>query len=343
MPVTIKDIASKSNFSVTTVSRALAGHHDVSEQTRQHITKIAEELGYRPNVIARQLQSQRTNTIGFIMPPHEEYAEGNIFSILIRGMASATMNSNYDILISASQHQPSELEAYARVAGGKRVDGMIVARIYQDDPRLAYLDSIECPYVVFGRNVPQEDSAFNYIDVDSQHGIQLLVTHLVEQGYRDIAIILPPRHVASTTYRLAGYRDALAQFGIPFRESYCSYTAMSVESGRQAAHALLARGEAIDAIIGCTDWMALGALAAAKERGLSVGSTFAVVGYDDIPAARHAYPPLTTIRQPIFEIGAQLTKTLIQLIDEPQPTAEFAQRLIEPQLIVRESSGRQRM
>lgn len=339
MPITLKDIASKSGYSVTTVSRALTGYDDVSESTRDHILQIANDLGYRPNHIARQLQGQRTQTIGLIMPARDHTTQDDFFSILLKGITYEAARNGYDILISAPSQEAEEMDAYHRIAGGRRADGIIIARTYRDDKRIEYLTSINCPFVVHGRLAPDQVSDFAYIDVDSQLGIGMLVKHLIEQGHHKIGIILPPEDIAFTPYRLAGYRLMLEQCDIPFDESLCVHADLTFEGGKIAASQLLQNHSDLTAIIGCNDWMALGALAVAKERGLKIGDEFAVAGYDDIPATVYSDPQLTTIRQPIYEIGEQLTQTLINLITQ-QPTVEFPQRLIEPKLIVRDSSGK---
>lgn len=341
MPVTLKDISAKSGYSVTTVSRALTGYDDVSAETKAQILKIADELGYQPNYIARQLKAQRTYTIGLVMPARDHTAEDDFFSMLLKGITYEAARNGFDVLVSAIHNEHEEMEAYRRIAGGKRVDGMIFARTHRDDPRMDYLNSIKCPFIVHGRLTPDQDSDFHYIDVDSQLGIYMVVEYLIEMGHRNIGIILPGEDVAFTPYRLAGYQQALEKYNITFDPQNCIHSDLTFEGGKRATHELLNRERDLTAIVGCNDWMALGALTVAKERGLPVGEQFAVAGYDDIPASRHSQPTLTTIRTPIFEIGEQLTQELIKLIESSsgRTTPSITQRLITPQLVVRDSSG----
>ncbi len=340
MPVTLKDIAKVSGFSVTQVSRALGGYHDVSETTRSHIIKIANDLGYEPNSIARQLQSQRTHTIGIIVPMPVGKDYDDFFSILFKAVTNQSAQQGYDVLVSAASSSGSELDTYRRIVGGKRVDGVIVARTYRNDERINYLQEQNYPFIVHGRLAPDEQSDFSYIDVDSQYGIHLLTTHLIHQGYTNIGIILPPENFAFAPYRLSGYRDALHQHQLPFREAYCIYADLSYDGGKQAARSLLGRNDDLTAIIGCNDLMALGALEIAKEYGYLVGETFAIAGYDDIPAAAQSEPSLTTIRQPIYNIGEELTSNLIAVIENGKNSTDTFQRLVDPELIVRDSSKR---
>lgn len=338
MPITIKDIAKETGFSITTVSRALNGYDDVNDKTRNHIVKIATKLGYQPNHVARQLQRRRTNTIGFVMPQRQHNEHDDFFSILLRGITTAAAHRHYDVLISTTDNSGDVLSAYRRIAGEKRADGMIVARTYRDDPRIAYLKSINVPFIVHGRLTPDTQSDFPYIDMDSQLGIAKITRYLIELGHQKIGLILPPKDVAFTPYRLAGYRQVIETIR-DFDENYCRNADLTYEGGQQAAIQLLDQDPTLTAIIGCNDWMALGAMNIAKERGYAVGKTFAVVGYDDIPAAAYATPTLTTIRQPIYEIGKDLAEALIEQLNISKPTVEITQRLIEPELVVRDSSG----
>jgi LacI family transcriptional regulator len=340
MPVTLKDIALKSGFSITTVSRALAGYDDVSEKTRAHIYAIANELGYQPNQVARQLQGQSTNTVGIITPMRQDYQDDDFFSVLLKGITFAASQHNFDVLMSVAIPGTTELEAYRRFAGGKRVDGMILARTYRNDPRINYLKSIDFPFVVGGRAAPHEQSDFPYIDYDSQFGIATLVTHFIGYGHQHIGIVLPSEELAFADYRFQGYRKALQQAGIAFNSSYTERSDLTYEGGQNATQKLLDRHPEITAIVGCNDLMALGAMSAIQHRNLQVGEDIAVGGFDNIPAAERSTPPLTTISQPIYELGQKLTNMLIQIIDDaPVPNI---QRLITPGLIVRESSGKPR-
>jgi len=335
--VTLKDIAQQSGYSITTVSRALAGYSDVNAQTRQHIIEIANTLGYQPNLLARQLRSQRTQTIGLIIPARDNGFSNEFFAQLMLGIGDAASQENYDLLVSAQKPGEEEMEAYRRIAGGNRVDGMILARTRYNDPRISYLKSRDHPFVVFGRGAPGEDSDFPYIDVDGQAAIQVVTQHIIERGHRHIGLILPPPDIAFTQYRLAGYQQALAQAGIPYRPEYVVNGDLLRAGGYQGARRLLEHQAELTAIVACNDLMALGAMKAVQERGYQVGRTFAIAGYDDIPAAEYAQPPLTTIHQPLHEIGQRLVQMLIKIIAGNPP--EDTHLLLPSKLIVRESSG----
>lgn len=340
MQVTLKDIAQKSGYSVTTVSRALAGYSDVNKRTRQQITEIANALGYQPNLLARQLRSQRTHTLGIIIPAHDYTFSTGFYSQLMLGIGDAASTEHYDLLISAQAAGDDEMAAYRRMVAGNRVDGMILARTRQNDARIQYLKEQGHPFVVSGRGAPDESSDFPYIDVDSQAGIRSLVNHFVELGHRDIGLILPSPDIAFTGFRHEGYRQGLADAGIPYRAEYVVNGDLWWSGGYQGTQLLLDNHPELTAIVACNDLMALGAMSAIQGRGLQVGRDIAVAGFDDIPAAEYAYPSLTTVHQPIYEIGQRLVKILIGIIvGTPPPETRV---LLPTKVIVRASSGFER-
>lgn len=340
MQITLRDIARKSGYSVTTVSRALAGYSDVNEQTRLHIIKIANSLGYQPNLLARGLRSQRTQTLGMIIPMHDDGYPNEFFSQFLLGVGDAAWKNHYDLLVSAQASGEEEMVAYHRMVSGLRVDGMILARTRQDDPRMPYLQGRRHPFVVNGRNAPDKSSDFPYVDVDSRMGIQSATTHFITLGHQHIGLVLPPRHIAYTPYRLMGYQDALNEAGLPVRQDYILYGDLQRAGGYEAGKTLIERNPQLTAIVACNDLMALGVMAAIQECGLEVGRHIAVSGFDDLPASEYASPPLTTVRQPIYEIGQRLVEMLINII-VGKPQAE-TQLVLPCTLVVRASSGFER-
>jgi LacI family transcriptional regulator len=337
MKITLETIAKESGFSITTVSRALAGYSDVKVATRQKIVAIADRLGYHPNLIARNLQSQRTNTIGLVLPKSEYTFPDSFFSQLMMGIGHVASLHQYDLLIGAQIPSDDEMDVYRRFVGGNRVDGMVIARTRQNDPRLEYLQSLNHPFVVSGRSSPDKIPDFPYIDVDSQAGIRMAVNHLTDLGHRDIGLILPPKQMAYTAYRFNGYCEGLADADISYRDPYVVNGDLNPASGQSMTHHLLQQFPAITAIVACNDLMAIGAMKAIQERNLVVGQDVAVVGFDDIPSAEHASPSLTTIRQPIFEIGERLVEMLIDIIEDNLLTEP--QTLLQPELVIRQSSN----
>ncbi|MAU08611.1 MAG: LacI family transcriptional regulator [Anaerolineaceae bacterium] len=337
MPVTLKDVAAAAGYSVTTTSRALGGYDDVNEQTRERIITVARELGYQPNMLARQLQAQRAETIGLVIPQAAHQPDDDFFSLLMKGISYVASQHQFDLLISSQLTPQDELRAYQRIAGGRRVDGVIVARTMHDDPRIAYLQRNNYPFVVSGRSAPDEPDDFPFVDADSESGIRQVVAHFIDYGHEHIGFISSPPELAYTPYRLAGYQHALADADLPYREDYVAHGDMQQESGQKAAADLLARHPQMTAIVASNDAMAIGAMAAVQAAGKQVGVDMALGGFDDIPLARHITPDLTTVRQPIYRIGELVAEMLIQIINGEPP--EQTGILLEPKLIIRASSG----
>jgi len=340
MAVTLKQISQESGYSVTTVSRALGGFDDVNEQTRSRIIAIADRLGYEPNHSARQLQSQKTNTLGFVVPEFLPEQDDDFFSLLLHGIGYATSQNDFDLLLS-TQKDYRDLAVYRRLVNGRRVDGMIVARTYHDDPRIRFLQERNHPFVVSGRLSPDMESTFSYVDADSQQGILQLVEHFISYGHRHIAIILPPDNLAYTPYRLQGYLDALTIQDIPHRDHYIYAGAMNRQSGYDVTQEILSNHADVTAIVACNDMMALGAMDAIRAQESEVGQDIAVGGFDDIPIAKYTLPSLTTVRQPIFDIGVMLAQMLIEKI--ASGSQEITKQLVVPELMIRDSSGNSRV
>jgi LacI family transcriptional regulator len=334
MSVTLKDIARATGFSVTTVSRALGDYDDVAAETKSRIKQVAQELGYYPSATARQLQKRRTDTIGFVIPTFGPRFSDPYFSELLASIGNEAAEHDFDLLVSTRPPDgEEEREAYRRLVNGRRVDGLLVVRTRLKDWRIAYLAERGVPFVAFGRSELPFD--FPWLDVDGALGMEQVTQHLVDQGHRRIAYISAPEDLMFSFHRMDGYKRALKKNGLSFVKEWVVFGDLTERGGRQAAQKLLDLSPPPTAIIVCNDLMALGAFKAAHEQNLAIGQDIAITGFDDIPLAENAHPPLTSVRQPIYFIGTTICRMLIQLIRGE--ALEERQVLLKPQLIVRES------
>lgn len=335
MSVTIKDIARRTGKSITTVSRALHDYDDVSESTKKLVRETAAEMGYTPNLLAQRLQKQRTETIGLILPTFGPRFADPFFSEFLAGVGNAAARYGYDLLVSTKAPGEEELAAYRQKVQGRQVDGFIVVRTRRYDPRIDYLRSTGIPFAVFGRVEGELD--FLFVDEDGVDGMRQVTNHLIALGHRRIACIAPPPELMFAEFRLRGVREALADAGLTTDEAYCVTGDLTQRGGFKQANHLLDLPVPPTAIVAANDLMALGAMSAAQQRGMVVGRDIAITGFDDTPLAEHAHPPLTTVHQPIYQIGSMVCEMLLETF----LGNELAQRhvLLKPRLVIRQSCG----
>jgi len=335
MSVRIKDIAKRVNRSITTVSRALNGYDDVSPETKQRILDTAKEMGYSPNTYAQRLQKQRSDTIGLILPTFSPRFSDPYFSELLAGIGNMAADMGFDLLVSTRSPGPEENEAYEKLIEGRRVDGFIVVRTRKDDQRINYLLSQDFPFVAFGRT--DDCDQFSYVDEDGYFGMRLVGVYIAELKHEKIACILPPEGLAFSEKRLAGLEDGLAEFGLTLDPAYIKQGDLTQKSGYQLGCELLELPERPTAIIACNDLMAFGVMSAVQDCNLVVGEDISVTGFDDIPMSEYSHPPLTTIHQPVYQIGGMVCEMLVRVIREG--IDEKQQVLLQPNLVIRQSCG----
>jgi LacI family transcriptional regulator len=335
MAATLRDVAKKVGKSVTTVSRALHDHDDVSAETKALVRQVAAEIGYRPNTLAQRLQKQTSDTIGLIIPTFGPRFSDPFFSEFLAGIGNTANRLGYDLLVSTRPPGDQELEAYQNMVASRKVDGFICVRTRRKDARIEFLCEIDFPFVAFGR--VEGANEFPYIDEDGSHGMKLVAQHLVQLGYVRIACIMPTLDFMFAQKRLEGLSTGLTENGVPLKDEYIRVGDLTQRSGFQNAMDLLDMQNPPDAIAAGNDLMAFGAISAAQDRGLEVGRDIGITGFDDIPLAEHFHPALTTAHQPIYKIGEMASEMLIKLIkNQPLDQRHF---LLKPKLVVRQSCG----
>lgn len=337
MAVTIRDIANHVGKSITTVSRALNDFDDVAPATKEQVRAAARELGYAPNSLAQRLQKRTSDTIGLVMPTAGPRFSDPFFSELLAGVGNAAARLGYDLLVATRAPGESEVATYESGINTQRVDGFIVVRTRRDDARINLLRRRGFPFVAFGRVEGPLDFAF--VDEDGVAGMAAIVRHLHRLGHRRLACIAPPADLMFTQHRLAGVRTTWQELGHPPTSLQIIEADLTQRGGYHAACTLLDAADQArpTAICACNDLMAIGAMTAAQERGLQVGVDLSVTGFDNTPMAEHSHPPLTTVDQPIHEIGGMLCELLVRRLHDEQAAPE--QILLTPALIVRSSTG----
>nr|WP_041808123.1 LacI family DNA-binding transcriptional regulator [Evansella cellulosilytica] len=330
---TIYDVAKKTGFSITTVSRALNNYPDVNEKTKKKILEAVEEMGYFPNSIARSLTTKKSFTFGVIFV--ENLGVGikhPFFSGVIEGFKIRAEKFGYD-LIFLNRYIGNEEKSYIDHANYRGVDGIIVVCSNYEDPEVVKLIESPLPSVV----IDIHSNKTNVIYSNNCYGGELVIDHLYSLGHRKIAHIAGFDDTYTGQERLKGYKLGLEKYSLGINESYIVNGGyFSYEGGYQAMNELLKLEELPTAVFVSGDSMAFGAIKAIKNAGLRVPDDISIVGFDDIELAQHITPALTTIRQDADLMGKKAADLLINHINNKEEG--FSAVMLPVELIKREST-----
>ncbi|MEM8925987.1 MAG: LacI family DNA-binding transcriptional regulator, partial [Actinomycetota bacterium] len=311
---TLRDVSQHTGLSVTQVSRALNGHDDVAESTRRAVEAAAQAIGYVPNMQARQLRMPglRANAVGIVLPATTLSFSYPFLGSLMAGVIQVASEQRVEVDISTVSDESAELLTYKRAIEQRRVDGFVLLRTRRTDERLAFLQEAGVPWVAFGR---ADNAPPGLVVDDADDAMAPVVEHLVGLGHRRIGCIAEPDEFARSHHRLRSFLDAMADAGHDVDPGLVVHADFADGSGQTAAERLLDRGEPPTAIVALNDLLALGALSAAYDRGLDVPSDLSITGFDDVPLAALAGPPLTTLRVDAEQMGRELAGRLLDLVD----------------------------
>jgi LacI family transcriptional regulator len=329
MAVTMREVARHAGVSVATVSRVLNGSGPVGEATRARIERVARQLRYVPNRAARSLNTARTHTLGVVLPD----LYGAFFSELLRGLDTAARQHEYHLLVAGAEGGGEGLAGALRAMSG-RTDGLVVMTPGGDDDVLEANLPPTLPVVRLGGTHPAPRGTFAFC-VDNEGGAEAATGHLVRLGHRRVIHLAGPSGNADAAARERGYRAALAAAGLAPEVLPGDFTE---EAGARAAERLRnADGPA--ALFAANDAMAIGALTALREAGLPFHEAVAVVGFDDIPLARHVSPALTTVRVPLRELGRRAVERLRAVAEDGTALPGGPPAVLPALLVVRASCG----
>ncbi|MFI0260075.1 LacI family DNA-binding transcriptional regulator [Streptomyces sp. NPDC017056] len=340
---TLEQVAARAGVGRGTVSRVINGSPKVSERTRTLVQQAVADLGYVPNRAARALAANRADTVALVVPETETrlFAEP-YFSGIIRGAGSELADHDMQLLLTLIRTS-KERRRFADYLAGHRVDGVLLVSVHGDDPLPDLLAGMAIPTVLNGRRSAGETAA--YVDSDNAGGAQAAVEHLIGRGRRRVATIAGPPDMYVAHCRLDGYRQALRVAGRPEDPGLISHGDFTEEGGRRAMRELLARRPALDAVFCASDVMAAGARRELRETGRRIPDDVALVGFDDSAIARHMDPALTSVRQPIEEMGRAMARLLMEQITgrggpaSRVPASLAAAHLVLPTELVRRASS----
>jgi LacI family transcriptional regulator len=332
--VTIYDIAKKLKISPATVSRGLQDHPAISKKTKKKIFDLADEIGYRQNQFARNLRNQKTNTIGVIVPR----LNSNFMSSVIAGIENIANAEGYNLIISQSSEKSQKEVANAKTFFNNRVDGLLVSLAYNTND-LSHFEPFfkkNIPIIFFDR-VMDHDNCTNIL-IDNRKAAYEATTHLIEQGCKRIIHITAPLQQNVYIDRLKGYKQALAEHKIKFKEKDLIIGNLSLEAGIEAAEAVLRMKPLPDGVFVANDNCAVGCMLALKQKGIRIPDEIAFVGFNNDPVSKVIEPNLTTINYSGNEVGEVAARHLIYLLSGLSPVHSTNTIILRSEFIVRASS-----
>jgi DNA-binding LacI/PurR family transcriptional regulator len=332
-PVTIHDVAREAGVSRGTVSRVLNGGHYVSPASQTAVNNAIRRTGYVVNRHARSLITGKSDSVAFLLTePQERFFEDPNFNVLLRSCTQALAAQDIPLLLMIAGSEDERRRNLRYIEAG-HVDGVLLVSSHSGDPVAGELQAAGVPVVACGKPIGRQ-AKVSYVAADDREGARDMVRYLHASGRRRIATVSGPLDTPGGVERLAGYRETLAECGLPADESLIATGDYSRASGEQAAELLLDRAPDLDAVFVASDLMAQGVLDALSRAGRSVPEDVAVGGFDDSPAALSTRPRLTTIRQPWDRISREMVRMLLARIGGDDPAA-----VILPTELVRRDSA----
>jgi len=328
--VTIQDVAAAAGVSRQTVSRAINNRGEIRPETRAEILRIAEEMNYRPSSIARGLATQRTSTLGLIVPD----VANPFFAEVARGAEHEAYAAGYNVFLCNTDEDPQREIAVLRSLEEKRVDGVMLCSSRLDDDTLYKSLSRHASVVLVNRRLNGYE--FGCVLIDDAQGGQAITRHLLNTGHRAIGFLAGPSASRSGQKRVEGYRAAMAEAGMAYNQGWIRLCPPTVEGGHGIANALLGDHPEITALFCYNDLVAIGAFQACHDLALAIPDDLAIVGFDDIPLAALVTPALTTCHVSRYEMGVQAMHLLLERINGC--TTECQQIILHPELVIRASA-----
>jgi LacI family transcriptional regulator len=335
--VNINDIAERAGVAPATVSRALNGYEDIAEATRERILALARQLNYQPSSRARQLARGSVETVSFVLPVTGGTSSDPFMGDFLDSLAAALAERDYDLLVATVREGETDIEVYRRLIAARKCAGFIVTNSSDDDPRIKLLQDLNVPFVVYGR--AKMERPYAHLDMDNEAAIAGMVDHLVALGHRRFAYLDLENPATFSRLRRAGFDHAVEKNAIGPGSIARLVCAHSFEGGQSAVASLFDAADAHrpTAIVCPADVMAVGAIQAISARGYKVGRDVSITGYDGAPLGAFTSPPLTTMSQPIEEVGQRLIDILFHVMQGADP-ANFGEVLM-PTLVRRASDG----
>jgi len=329
---TIHDVAKLAGVAPITVSRVINNSGYVSDKTREKVQAAISELGYVPNILARSLRSKRTNTIALVFTD----ITNPFFTIMARGVEDTASFAGFNVIICNTDESQEKEDNYILLLLQKQVDGILLVPAGSNTKSIKVIHEQDTPLVILDRRV--SSSNVDIVRGDSEGGAYQLTKYLIDLGHRRIAIISGPCNVSTAEDRLLGYKRAMEEFGL--KENIISYYgSFSQTSGNDLTRKVFSQSPQPTALFTANNLMAIGALQALQDIGLKVPEDVALVSFDDIPENLTAFPFMTVVKQPSYEMGRRATELLISRIKKDSDD-DYQDIVFPVEFLERTSSGR---
>ncbi|MBN2215243.1 MAG: LacI family DNA-binding transcriptional regulator [Bacteroidales bacterium] len=332
--VTIHDIARMLDISASTVSRALSGNTRISRATRDKVKMLAEKLNYQPNVVATNLRTGKSKTIGIVVP----HINRNFFSNVIGGIEQTASNAGYRVIITQTHELYEKEVENIRALINARVDGILVS-VSGGTKTYDHFNQVKkrgIPLLFFDRTIDEIETG--RVMIDDFRAAYKAVKHLIDEGFKHIAHFAGPQHINIYRKRLGGYQEALKESGLSMNEDFIFFDNLTEEKGWKATEKLMKLKNRPDAIFSASDISALGAIKYLKEHGFRIPEDMAVVGFANEPFTSIMDPGLTSVEQKGYLIGVGVASLFLEEIMQSAEARQFRKVIIEPELIIRKSS-----
>lgn len=328
---TMLEVAKRAGVSKATVSRVLSGNGYVSQETKDRVFQAIDESGYRPNLLARNLATKRTQTLGLVVT--NTLYHGVYFSELLFHAARMTEEKGRQLILADGKHSAAEEREAIQYLLDMRCDAVIIyPRFLSVDEMDEIVEKCEQPIMVLNRRLRKNSS--HCVWSDHKASCRQAVEQLIEKGHRDIAFITGSPDSPTGVERLSGYKEALAQHGIPLRETLVAQGKWTPISGAEAVSGLVERGETFTALVASNDDMAIGAMKRLYECGKALPDAVSVIGFDDVAIAPYLTPSLSSVRIPVTEMIKETISRLIFMLDGGEFTS---QQSFPGELLLRDS------
>jgi DNA-binding LacI/PurR family transcriptional regulator len=328
---TLKEVATLAGVSTATVSNVLNETKNVSDEVKNKVFSAIQELNYQPNIVAKSLRVQESRIIGLLISD----IANPFFSIVVRGIEEELAKSDYSILLCNTDSSVEKEDKYLKVLIGKRVDGLIVSSTGNTGDYFRSMEKTGVPMVFLNRC--PDFMVSDVIMTNNIKGSYSGTEHLIRHGFEKIAIITGPISISTGKDRLTGYKRALEDYGITESDELVKEGNFDIESGYMKMKELMEQDNKPDAVFISNNSMTLGAYKYLKESGISIPDQLAVVGYDDSDWADIVDPPITTIKQPAYELGVHAARLILARIINNQVKREIT--YMDTELIIRHSCG----